>query len=151
MRKRFIYLGLSVLCSLGFLLSYAEAADQVSVEFKLVCAGSSQSDCRKAETPNRFEELYVSKTPFLSTKDIASAKITEQEPNIVIDLRFNKEATQKFNEITSKNAGRRIAVFLDGSLLTTSKIYDPVTTGKITITTSLTKEKAKALVDSINK
>lgn len=170
MEKKFVYVGLIVLCALGFSLSYANEAnlsseDKISIEFKIVCAGAGQSDCRKAAMLNNHEELYVSNNSFLLTKDIVSAKMTvqeavkesegkitsKQEPMVMIDLGFNKEGTQKFNEITSNNAGRRMAIFIDGSLLATPKIYDPVTTGRITIISSLTKEESQALVDRINK
>ena len=179
MEKKLVYAGLIVLFSLGFSLSYTNAdnlssEDEVSVELKIVCAGAGQSDCSKAAMLDNHEELYVSSNPFLSTKDIVAAKMTvqeaavsdsskeatknsggkissKQESGVMIVLQFNKEGTQKFNEITSKNAGRRMAIFIDGSLLATPKIYDPVTTGKITIITSLTKEEAQALVARINK
>jgi len=157
MGKRFVYSGLIVLCALGFLLSYADADSQegVSVEFKLVCAGAGQTDCRKLAKRVNQEELYITNTPFLSTKDIGSAKIREQEaastPGAIIDVQFNKEGIQKFNEITSKYGGRRMAIFIDGNLQDTPKIYDPVTTGKTTINSGLTKEEAKVLVDNINK
>ncbi|MBU0547862.1 MAG: hypothetical protein KJ710_02810 [Candidatus Omnitrophica bacterium] len=154
MEKKFVYLGLIVLCSLGLSLSYANGADlsseeKVSVEFNMVCAGVGQSDCRSLGIQDNYEILYVTRSPFLSTKDIVAAKI--QQDSGAFDLQFTKEGTQKFNEITSKNAGRRMAIFVDGNLLATAKIYDPVTSGKITITSNLTSEEAKALVDRINK
>ncbi len=154
MEKKIVYVGLIVLCALGFSLSYVNAADlssgdKISVEFKMVCTGASQSDCSKAAIQNDHEELYVTSNPFLSTRDIGAAKIKQDSG--AIDLQFNEEGTRKFNEITSKNAGKRMAIFIDGSLLASPKISDPVTTGKITITSSLTKEEAKVVVDRINK
>jgi preprotein translocase subunit SecD len=91
----------------------------------------------------------VTTSPFLSTSDIVAAKINQDSG--AIDIQFNKEGTQKFNEITSKNAGRRMAIFADGILLATPKIYDPVITGKTTITSSLTDKEVQALVARINK
>jgi len=154
MERKIVYLGLIVLCVLGFSLSYADEADlssedKVSVEFKIVCAGSGQIDCRKLPKRVNQEELYVTNIPFLSIKDIVAAKINQASG--AIDIQFNKEGTQKFNEITSKNAGRRMAIFVDGNLLATPKIYDPVITGKTTVTSSLTDKEAQALVDRINK
>ena len=154
MEKKFVYAGLIVLCALGFSLSYADEAelpseDKASIEFKIVCAGAGQIGCRKLPKRINQEELYVTTTPFLSTNDIVSAKINEGSG--AIDIQFNKEGTRIFNEITSKNAGRRMAIFVDGSLLATPRIYDPVITGKMTITSSLTKEEAKALAGRINK
>jgi preprotein translocase subunit SecD len=154
MGKKVVYIGLIALCVSGFSLSYAYGEDlpsgvKVAVEFKMVCAGAGQSDCRKAAMLDNHEELYVVNSPFLLTKDIVAAKI--KPDSNAIDLQFTTEGTQKFNEVTSKNAGRRMAIFVDGSLLATPKISDPVTSGKITITSSLTNEEAKALVGRINK
>ncbi|MDD5281423.1 MAG: hypothetical protein PHC37_01005 [Candidatus Omnitrophica bacterium] len=154
MKSKIVYAGLIVLCSLGFSLGYADednlsSENLVSVEFKIVCAGAGQTDCRKLAKRINQEELYVTMDAFLSTKDIVSAKAREESGEI--DFQFNKEGSQKFNEITSKNAGRRMAVFVDGNLLATPKIYDPVISGKITISSGLTKEEAQALVGRINK
>ncbi|MFA5224864.1 MAG: hypothetical protein WC431_06820 [Candidatus Omnitrophota bacterium] len=150
MGKRFVYAGLIILCALGYAngedLSSEEA---VSVEFKLVCAGAGQVDCRKLAKRVKQEELHVTKEAFLSTKDIASAKAKEESGDI--DFQFNKEGSQKLNEITSKNAGKRMAIFVDGNLLSTPKICDPVISGKITIPSGLEKEKAQALAVRINK
>ena len=150
MGKRFVYAGLIVLCA----LSYANGADlpleeAASVEFKLVCAGAGQVDCRKLAKRVNQEELYVTKEAFLSTKDIVAAKAKEESGDI--DFQFNKEGSQKLNEITSKNVGKRMAIFVDGNLLSTPKIYDPVISGKITIPSGLEKEKAQALAGRINK
>jgi len=147
MGKRFVYAGLIVLCALGF--ASAAGEDEVSVEFKLVCAGAGQTDCRKLPKRVNQEELYITVEAFLATKDIVSAKIREGTGDI--DFQFNKAGSQKLNEITSKNAGRRMAIFVDGNLLATPKIYDPVITGKTTVTSSLTDKEAQALVDRINK
>jgi len=154
MEKKFVYAGLIVLCALGFSLSYADEADlssedKVSVEFKIVCAGAGQIGCRKLPKRVNQEELYVTTSPFLSTNDIVAAKINQDSG--AIDIQFNKEGTRIFNEITSKNAGRRMAIFADGNLLATPKIYDPVITGKTTITCSLTDKEVQVLVDRINK
>ena len=147
MGKRFVCVGLIVLCALGF--AYAAGEDEVSLEFKLVCAGAGQTDCRKLPKRINQEELYVTTDAFLSIKDIVSTKIREESGEI--EFQFNKAGAQKLNEITSKNAGRRMAIFVDGILFATPKIYDPVISGKLIITSSLTKEETQALVDRINK
>jgi len=147
MGKRFVYAGLIVLCALGF--ASAAGEDEVSVEFKLVCAGAGQTDCRKLPKRVNQEELYITVEAFLATKDIVSAKIREGTGDI--DFQFNKAGSQKLNEITSKNAGRRMAIFVDGNLLSTPKISDPIISGKITIPSGLENEKAQALAERINK
>jgi len=147
MGKRLVYAGLIVLCALGF--ASAAGEDEVSVEFKLVCAGAGQTDCRKLAKRVNQEELHITVDAFLATKDIVSVKVREGSGDI--DFQFNKEGAQKLNEITSKNAGKRMAIFIDNNLLATPKIYDPIISGKLTITSGLTEKEAQALAERINK
>ena len=169
---------LIVLCSFGFSLSYANEAnfssqDKISVEFKMVCEGA-QSDCIKATMQNNYEEIFVSNNSFLSIEDIASAEVIvkkseipdsikeaikksggkialKPEPMVVINLRFNEGGKRKISEITTKNVGKRIAIFIDGKLRIAPKIHEPTTAGEVSIVGNFAKEEAQSIADRINK
>jgi len=178
LRKIAVYFCLSVFGLMGFVLSYAEewgspVIDEPAVEFRLVCEANVQSDCRRVTVQNSREAFYLNEKPFLSAKDIITAKVLvkevmphvpgedylqfsekappKPEQKITVDLKFDKQATNKFNEITSKNAGRKIAVLAEGNLLAVYTVRDPVTSGKITFVSNLGEEETKDLADRINK
>ncbi|MDD5042980.1 MAG: hypothetical protein PHV40_04895 [Candidatus Omnitrophica bacterium] len=158
--KKIVFAGAAILCISLFSLSRAQEAGLspeggISIEFKIVCPGAGQSDCAKFAAQGIYKALYVKNEAFLSLDDIVAAKVIDAEDassaqGSALELRLNKDGTQKFNEITSKNAGRSMAVFVDGELLATIRIYDPVITGKISIK-NLDKAKAQDLAGRINK
>ncbi|ABO50197.1 protein-export membrane protein SecD [Desulforamulus reducens MI-1] len=66
--------------------------------------------------------------------------------NVVeVGLEFNKEGTQKFAEATSANVGKRIAIILDGNVLQTPVVNEPITGGKARITGYANLEEAHTI------
>ncbi|MFI5360763.1 MAG: hypothetical protein ACHQ49_02235 [Elusimicrobiota bacterium] len=49
-------------------------------------------------------------------------------------LHFTPEAAQRFTRTTTESAGRRLAVVVDGKVVTAPKILHPITTGLFEIT-----------------
>jgi len=179
MLKKFFYAGLIVLNAAGISLSYAQGANapagkKIAVEFKLVCEKAGQPNCVKVELKDNTGELNVNNTPFLLTKDIFAAKMIvqnlkaseeireaitnsgvkatfSQEPVVGMELQLTPAGTEKNKEVTSKNVGGKIAVFVDGNLLAVARIMEPVTQGKIFLNgVDFTKEGTQNIVDRIN-
>ncbi|NBD73750.1 protein translocase subunit SecD [Patescibacteria group bacterium] len=70
------------------------------------------------------------------------------EPTVVVN--FNSEGTRLFGEITTENVGEQLAIFLDGELLSTPVINEPITGGAATISGNFTPESARDLVRDLN-
>ncbi|MEK9180774.1 MAG: protein translocase subunit SecD [Patescibacteria group bacterium] len=67
-----------------------------------------------------------------------------------VDLLFNSEGAQLFSEITQRNLGRRLAIFLDGELLSAPTVQSQITEGRASITGNFTLDEAKQLVTRLN-
>jgi len=67
-----------------------------------------------------------------------------------IGLEFNDEGAKLFADITSKNVGKRVAIYLDGAPITTPVVQEAITGGKAQITGTFTNEEAKQLVQRLN-
>ena len=67
-----------------------------------------------------------------------------------IFLEFNDEGAGVFEELTEKNVGRPIAVFLDGNLVTAPVVREKITGGKAQITGTFTLEEARTTVARFN-
>jgi preprotein translocase subunit SecD len=67
-----------------------------------------------------------------------------------ISLNFNDEGAKIFEEITGRNIGKQVAVFLDGSLITAPVVQQKISGGKAQITGSFTIDEAKLLVSRFN-
>ncbi|MFZ5626502.1 MAG: protein translocase subunit SecD [Bacillota bacterium] len=60
-----------------------------------------------------------------------------------INLTFTSEGARKFAEITTKNVGKPIAIYLDEQLLTNPVVQEPITNGQARITGNRTVEEAE--------
>ena len=82
----------------------------------------------------------------LTGTDLQNAKEeTDQQGQNLVSLEFSSEGGQKFADLTTKNVGRKIAILLDGEVLTAPNVKEPILGGKAVITGSRTLEEAHNL------
>lgn len=67
-----------------------------------------------------------------------------------ISLEFNSEGATLFEQLTEKNVGKRIAVILDGDLVTAPVVQEKITGGKAQITGTFTIKEAQEIVERFN-
>lgn len=94
--------------------------------------------------------------PYVSTGltgqylDHATLEFNSTTGQPVVALQFNEEGAKKFEEITKNNVGKRIAVFLDGSVISAPTVNEAITGGKAVINGTFTPEEARQLVGRLN-
>jgi len=95
--------------------------------------------------------------PFQSTsltgKYLKKAKLVFDQTTTykpLISLQFDDEGAQIFEELTSKNVGKILAIFLDGMPISTPVVQETISGGKAQITGDFTIEEAKSLVRDLN-
>ncbi len=67
-----------------------------------------------------------------------------------VGIIFNEEGDALFSDITSKNVGKRIAIFLDGALISAPVVQQKITGGQAVITGNFTIPEARELVERLN-
>ncbi len=67
-----------------------------------------------------------------------------------VGLNFNEEGAKLFAELTKKNKGQVLAIFLDNQILSAPVIQDEITDGVAQITGKFTPEEVKLLVRDLN-
>lgn len=65
-------------------------------------------------------------------------------------LNFNAEGQALFAEITKRNIGKPVAIYLDGVLLSAPTVQQEITAGQATITGQFTVEEARDLKQNLN-
>lgn len=88
----------------------------------------------------------------LSGADLSRSKV-EFDPESgkpVIGLEFSSEGGKKFQEITKKNVGKPLAIFIDQLLITAPTVQQEISGGNAVITGSFTLEEAKRLAVQLN-
>ncbi len=71
-----------------------------------------------------------------------------REPRVV--LNFDETGTKLFAEITKANIGKQVAIFLDGSPISTPVVRDEITGGQAFISGAFTPTEARTLVGRLN-
>ena len=78
--------------------------------------------------------------------DLKNAQDARNQQNqYVVNLEFSDEGAKKFADLTTKNVGRRIAILLDGEVLTNPNVREPITGGRAEITGQESQEEAHCI------
>ena len=88
----------------------------------------------------------------LTGKDLTRSRV-EFDSNTgkpVVGLEFSDEGGKKFAEITKRNVGRPLAIFLDEIPLTAPMVKEEINTGKAVISGDFTLDEAKKLSIQLN-
>ena len=89
----------------------------------------------------------------LTGKDLAKAQVEFNQSGTgapVVALGFTDEGKDKFGELTKRNVGKRLAIYLDEMLLTAPVVQQPITTGDAVISGDFTVNEAKNLAIQLN-
>jgi len=116
---------------------------------KAIVALANGEEVDKSVLPN--DDLFFVKTE-LSGRYLTKAALffdsLSGAPGILLD--FNKQGADIFERITGENVGKTLAIYLDGSPISTPVIRQKITGGKAEITGQFTPEEAKVLVGRLN-
>lgn len=88
----------------------------------------------------------------LSGKQLTKAMV-QFDPNSglpTVSLEFNDEGKKLFGEITERNVGKYVAIFLDGEPISVPVVNEPIRDGKAVISGNFTVASAKQLVQRLN-
>jgi len=105
---------------------------------------------RERNGRERVEEIMVKKRAEMTGSSIKSAMVVRGnlgEPEI--DFSLNDEGAKKFGEITRENVGRRLAIILDGQLMSAPVIRSPIETGRGQITGDFEIKEASELANAL--
>lgn len=123
-----------------------------TLEFKLVKAGQEQNLTLADGSPNpaAFEDTGLTgkyiQTSALQFGNGSAASLSQP----MVRVNFNSEGTELFSDITSKNVGRELGIFLDGKMLSAPVIQEKIPDGTAIISGNFTAVAAKELVTNLN-
>lgn len=88
----------------------------------------------------------------LTGKDLARSELgfnsTTGAPEV--NLEFNDKGKQLFADLTAKNVGKRVAIYLDGGVITAPTVQEAIKEGKAVISGQFTVDEARTLVKRLN-
>jgi len=114
------------------------------------------SDQEKEATKTGIPIVYLAHPTGLTGADLEpnSASVvfgsSKARSSAEVSLRFNEQGTKKFGDITQRNVGKQLAIFLDQELLSAPVVQSPILDGRPVISGNFTTQSAKQLADLIN-
>lgn len=92
------------------------------------------------------------KSTGLSGKQLKHAEVA-QDPRsglVQVSLNFNEEGSQLFSDITTRNTGKTVGIFLDGEPISLPRVESPILSGSAVISGSFTLIQAQKLAQNLN-
>src|SRR5438093_10811102 len=96
--------------------------------------------------------MHMQNTPLLYYKANSAVTVTTNMLSGVtkIDIEFSQVGRELFAAITKENINKRLAIVLDGQVVSAPVIRSEISEGKAQITGSFTEEEARKLAAKIN-
>ncbi|MDP2705632.1 MAG: protein translocase subunit SecD, partial [bacterium] len=111
------------------------------LDFREVVATASGTEALADFTPTALTGRYV-KAARLNLDNVT------RQP--IVELEFNDEGGKIFADLTEKNVGQPLAIFLDNNLIEMPVVREKITGGKAQISGGFTLETARQLVERFN-
>jgi len=102
------------------------------------------------------EKIILTKEPFSPTALTgrylkgAELQFDQQTYQAQVSLEFDSEGSKLFEDLTRSNIGKRIAIYLDGEVISAPTVQEAISGGKAQITGNFSLEEAKELVQRLN-
>ena len=108
-------------------------------------AGHAPLDSKIVKSEDGSEIMVIKKKVIVSGDQLNNAQAQFQEAMPVVHFSLNHIGAKKFAEATTKNRGKRLAIILDGRVLSAPVINDPIVGGDGVISGHFTVESATEL------
>ena len=124
----------------------------VSIEIRLA-ADTFDESLPVLTIKGKLESVRLGRRVWLNEKDIAEVKaerplLTFLDGSIVV-FTFTEAGSKKFEELTKDNIGKRMAIIVDGELISAPYIREAVSRGKAELVGYMSYEEADLMVERI--
>ncbi|MBP6859125.1 MAG: protein translocase subunit SecD [Candidatus Magasanikbacteria bacterium] len=139
--------------------------DGINVIKRLSAQPKDVNDTSTPKTYNIARILFKTKKPTdivppaeqwkasgLSGKQLKRAEVSQstQTGQVQVALNFDDEGTQLFADLTKRNVGKSVAIFLDGSAISIPQVNEPILGGSAVISGSFSLQEARLLAQRLN-
>jgi len=91
------------------------------------------------------QKILVRKRVVVSGENLTDSQPTFDNGRPVVNFRFDSLGAKKFGDVTTKNVNRRLAIVLDGKVISAPRINEPILGGSGIITGQFTTQGAQDL------
>lgn len=131
------------------LVNEAAIADLQTQVQALDASGKPISDLKTTSTPKGEPFTDTGLTGRLLER--AELEFDQRTGEPQVSVQFNAEGSELFAKITKENVGKRIAIFLDGAIISSPVVREEITGGKAQISGgNMTSKEAQSIVRDLN-
>jgi len=138
-------------------LDFREARPESETENILAEQKEIQEKLEQGITITQDEEKKLIEDPFFKPTQLtgrylegAQLSFDQQTYQSQVNLQFDDEGSKIFEQLTRKNVGQRLAIYLDGALISAPMVQEAISGGKAQISGNFTLTEAKELVQRLN-
>lgn len=105
------------------------------------------------QTAEMYREYWIYKETGLSGKNLKDTAVVFTDKGLSepqVQLKFDEEGKNIFAEITKRNIGKSVAIYLDGEIISAPVVQTEITNGEAVITGNFTVDEAKELKSRLN-
>jgi len=115
--------------------------------FRMVSDEDTEFSSELISFENSDEKIKVNKRIIVSGDNLinASPKLDNQTNQAIVSFTFDRVGAKKFGRATTDNVGKRLAIILDGKIISAPQIQEPILGGNGQITGSFTFQTATDL------
>lgn len=133
----------------GYPLTGEEAAPHTKIALHLA-EDKPTEQCKEVTVSSTNQKVYLHPEALLTEKDVAEAKVTQTDKGVPeISVTFTKEGGKKMARLTEANQGKRLAIVVDGKVISAPVIRSKVA-DRAVITGNFTKAEAEKIAKEIN-
>ncbi len=125
---------------------YLEFREQKDDYEAIVEKNQKVLEAKEGEMEDPFEPTSLT-GKYLKKAELGFEQTTNQS---LILIQFNDEGAKIFEELTSKNVGKYLAIYIDGQPISAPVVQESIAGGKAQITGKFTLEEARALARNLN-
>lgn len=128
-----------------------QAIDLIGRTAQLAFYEEATDAAKLATSSSSLVNIWTHKTA-LTGKNLRRASVTFS-PNTgtpEVSLEFDDKGSKLFEDITTKNVGKTVAIFLDNTLISAPKVNEPIIGGKAVIQGNFTTSAANQLAIELN-
>ena len=97
------------------------------------------------------ERFYLHDEVLVDQSDIDSAVVITHNGRTAVELLLTSVGTQKFEELTERNVGKRCGIFLNSQLVSAPRIMVPVRSGRAIVTSDFTEAEARRIAQGLSR
>jgi len=138
-------------------LDFREKREQSETENMLADQKEAWEKQQEGLALSDEEKLLLFQDPYFIPTELtghylegAQLNFDQQTYQPQVNLQFNDEGSKIFEELTKKNVGRQLAIYLDGTPISAPVVQEVISGGKAQITGQFNLEEAKQLVQRLN-